>query len=213
MTFACDLYADIAPAYQYLLKTRWPDCLYDVVYVTNSKKLDVGDPVYYIKDRDIRFAWRFKRFVDLHYDEDLLLLMMIDYLPVSIDSELVQTAVEVCRRPDVKHVRLRPMPPPQEPFDAPGVGMIDKTKRYALSLQPGIWETDVLYDLCNSKWSAHQVETRGSGKVKNVEGKFLCTEEPAIVHVNYYRKRKVLESDLDWVKDNVPKRLWPDAAR
>jgi hypothetical protein len=52
VTVACDCYADIAPAYQYLLRKNWPDCPYPVVYVTNSQKLAVKDPVHYLKGED-----------------------------------------------------------------------------------------------------------------------------------------------------------------
>lgn len=214
VTFACDVYSDVAPAYQYLLRKFWPDCPYEIVYVTNSEHLEVDGRVYYIRGKDIQFAWRLKRYVADCHDKEPLLLMMIDYLVMEADTRMIQLAERLCKLDDVKHVRLRPMPRPQLEYPEPGIGMIEKPSRYSLSLQPGIWDPRTLARLCrNDNWDAHDVEIQGSCLTGNVKGKLLCTEETALSHINYYKRGKVPEQWSNWVAENAHKRVWPDAVR
>ena len=212
VTFACDLYADIAPAFEYLLKKHWPLCPYEVVYVTNSKKLNVKGQVITIPGQDIHFGWRLRQFIEHHYSDNLLLFMMIDYLIETVDHPLVMRAHGLCMQPNIGHVRLRNMPLPASNHPEPGFGNIDKRKRYCLSLQPGIWKTDLLYRLCDDREDPWNTEIRGSCRVYRLTDlDFITTDTAAIFHCNYYRHGRPYE--LEWVRDNVPERLWPDALK
>lgn len=213
ITVACDCYADIAPAWWHLFKTNWPDCPYEVVFVTNSVELDVPAPVHYLSDKpDMNFGWRLRTFLERHYTDEHLLIHMIDYLIKKVNTDLIAQAHELCARPEIRHVRLRPMPHPQHPYPVEGFGLIQKPSRYCLSLQPGIWETRVLYDLCVDGESPYHTEVYGSlRRARHVHGEFLSTETWALVHHNYYRKGK--PSGVNWVKANVPEEAWPEAAR
>ena len=213
VTFACDFYADIAPAYQYLLHKNWPLCPFEVIYVTNSKKLNVDAKVHYIKDKpDIMFGWRLRQFIKNHYSDDLLLFMMIDYLIKDVNHDLVTRAHKLCMQPKTGHVRLRHMPRPESNHPEPGFGNIDKRKSYCLSLQPGIWKTDLLYRLCNDRENPWGTEVRGSRRVKAMTDlDFITTDTAAIIHHNYYRKRRAF--GVGFVRDNVPERFWPDALK
>lgn len=212
--FTCDLYADAVPAFHYLWYKHWPDCPYPLVYCTNRKKLDVDAPVVYIKGKDIDFSWRFRKFVGKHFDDELMLLMMADYFVRSLDVEYVEAARRLCQLDSVRHIRLRAMPEPAHKFRAKGFGAIAKGSRYSLSLQPGIWETRVLYDLARDDESAHLMEMRGSGRTKDVDGLLLSVQRkkhPAIGHLNYYRKGK--PDGVKWVRENVDEEYWPEGCR
>lgn len=210
VTISCDIYADTPSAFAYLLDKHWPDHP-EIVFVTNSKKLNVDNPVYYFNSRDdMAFGWRLRQFLKQHYIDDYLLFMMSDYLVKSVNIPLIERAYQLCKQPDVRHVRLRPMPHP--PFDYnDDFGRIDKHQRYALSLQPGIWETRVLYDLLRDTDDPWQTEVRGSDRVRFIRGEFLSTRKMAISHVNYYRKGKA--EGANWVRENVAKEYWTDEAK
>lgn len=218
ITFACDLYADVGPAYEYLWKEHWPNCPYEMVYVTNSKPLGVDGTVHYIPGKDIEYGRRLRKFVSRFCQEDELgLFMMIDYLPRAINVELVEQARKLCERDDVAHCRLRPMPHPKH--RAPAYlklnndvwGMVEKGERYALSLQPGIWKPSDLARCTKDNWDPWATETQGSRLTKRLQGVLLCTRKPAILHHNYYRKRKPQGARI--IRDNVPEELWPSSAR
>lgn len=213
ITVACDLYADAAPTWWHLFQANWPECAYDVVFVTNSVKLDVPAPVYYLDEReDMAFGWRLRAFLRRHYTDEHLLIHMIDYLIKGADTELIAKAHELCALPEIRHVRLRPMPHPQHPYPVTGFGLIQKGSRYCVSLQPGIWETRVLYDLCRDSESPYHTEVYGSvHRARHVAGEFLSTEDWVLPHHNYYRKGEA--SGINWVQANVPKEAWPKAAR
>jgi len=212
VVFCCDLYADAAKAFLAFKTRNWPDCPYDTVVVTNSKPLDVDVPVHYVKGKgDVKFGWRLRKFIKEHYTDDLLLLMMVDYFIQKASQPLVSKAEELCHLPDVRHVRLRPMPHPPLPYSE-DFGQIDKKRPYALSLQPGIWETEVIYNLCRDDEDPWRTELSGSKRTRNVEGLFLSVKRtPAIVHFNYYRKRKPW--GLNLVRDGIPRKAWPEAVR
>lgn len=213
ITVACDRYADAAPAWWHLFKKNWAECEYDVVFVTNRVKLDVPAQVHYLSDKpDMDFGWRFRKFIRDHYTEEHLLIHMIDYFIKDVDHDLIAQAHELCAQRDIRHVRLRPMPHPQETYPIPGFGRIQKGSRYCVSLQPGIWETQVLYDLCVDGESPFRTEVYASAsRALYVRGEFLSTDEWALVHHNYYNKGK--PQGLDWVRDNVAEEAWPEAVR
>jgi len=195
----------------HLWRTHWPDCDYEPVFVTNKKRLDVDAPVYYVEGDDMSFGWRLRQFVRDHYTREHLLIHMVDYYIQRSDTESIRQAHQLCATSKIRHVRLRPMPPPQHPHPAPGFGLIDKHARYALSLQPGIWETRVLYDLCREDENPWVTEMAGSRRVRNVKGDFLSVDHYVLPHINYYRKGTA--QGLAWVRDNVPAEAWPDAVR
>lgn len=214
VTFACDLYADIAPAWEFCWSETWPDCPYPLTYVTNKQDLAVSGEVISIPGSDVRLGWRIRRYVDEHCDTDLILIMMIDYLVYKVSPSLVEKAREFCSRPDIGHVRLRPMPHPQLPFpDDEQFGRINKTRPYALSLQPGIWKAELIRALCRDEENPWHTETRGSGRARRQGGMFICPYKPAIVHLNYYHKKKAWAPGVSWVMKRVPEDRWPDAAK
>ncbi len=216
ITFTCDLYADAVPAYHYLWNRAWPDCPHEMIYVTNSKLLTVDATVHYLKGKDIEYGRRLRKFVSLHCkDNELGLFMMGDYFAKAINTKLVERAREACERDDVSHVRLRPMPHPSLPppikLNKDVFGGIDRTKRYSLSLQPGIWKPKDLARCVRDTWSAHRCELNGSRHTRRIKREFLSTQRPAIIHLNYYKGGRAI--GVKWVRANVPREFWPEAAR
>lgn len=208
---SCDKYADSCPAFVELWYKHWPDCPHKMVFVTNKKQIQVTQPVTYLEGPDIAFGWRMRQFIKHNYTDEHLLFMMSDYFVKVLDAKMVGLAHELCAKPDVRHVRLRPMPHPQFPYNVEGFGVIDKRVRYSCSLQGGIWETQVLYDLMRDNENPWAVEINGSKRAAGIEGTFLSTTEPAILHHNYYRKGKA--QGCDWVRDNVSEAAWPEACK
>lgn len=212
VVFNCDLYADIAPAWYSLYQKFWPESPYEVVYVTNSKPITVPAPVHYIERPELDFGGRVRAFLHHHYTDDLILITMADYLlKEPADNEIILKAEALCRRPLVRHCRLRPMPKPPHAFKEEGFGKIHKGRRYSLSLQPGIWEAQVLYDLVQPGEDPWQTEIRGSRRTTAIRGSFLSTETHVLPHHNYYRKGKA--QALWFVEENVPEAFWPNAVR
>jgi hypothetical protein len=211
IVITCDRYTDVAPTWLYLWREHWPDCPYDARFLTNKKKLSVDIPVTYIVGEDIKLGWRLRTFIREHYTDEHILITMADYLPKSFDVNLIAKAHELCALPDVRHVRLRPMPKPPYPYPVDGFGRINKGVRYSLSLQPGIWEAQTLYDLLDDRWNPWQCEVLGSLKVRNIEGEFLSVNRLAMPFMHYYRKGR--PDGLRWVQDNVAKEAWPEAVK
>jgi len=214
VSVSCDLYADCAPAWEYLFHHHWPECIYPIEFVANSKQLSVQAPVHYIQGQDINYGWRMRKYIRTFcHEEDVLLLTMADYLLKRVDVPLVERAIALMQnKPDVWHIRLRPMPPPKLPYSK-HFGGVDKKSRYALSLQSGLWRASTVHNLFRDGENPWDTEQNGSRQVKDMEGWFLSVRELAMPHINYYNKRSVLPGSISWVRNHVPKELWPDAVR
>jgi len=103
------------------------------------------------------------------------------------------------------------MPPPPFPYPADGFGRIDKSRRYSLSLQPGIWRTETLYKLLRDGENPWVTEIQGSLRVPRMRGEFLSVDHYALPHLNYYHKGAA--KGLEWVCEHVPADKWPDAVK
>jgi len=220
--FACDCYAYLAPVWEYCLYRVWPDCPYEVVYIANSRPLNVSGTVYHVKKGDADFGGRLRAFVSRHTKPgDLILLVLIDHLIRGVDITIITQAEKLCAHPNVATVRLFPMPHPQLSFPldlraVPGVEwskfkQIDKSKPYSLSTQPSIWDAHDLAKCAKDGESPWHTETFGSGRTKKVKKVFLGTHEYAMTYVNFWYRREAL--GVGWVRENVPKRLWPDIVK
>lgn len=216
----CDAYRDIVPAWYYLFKKNWADCPYEPVFVTTNERLDVDAPSYYINDKDHKdahFGWRMRQFIKQYYSDELLLFYMADYLIKDSNQTQVAAAEALCRHKDIVHVRLRPMPPPQRPFEENrGFGIIDKgdkRTRYVLSLQPGIWKTEQFYRLLRDDEDPWRTEIEGSARALKTRGLFLSARGHVVSHINYYMKGRVTPHTIQWVRDNVSAEYWPRAVR
>lgn len=218
--FACDCYADLAPAWEYCWHKQWPDCPHEVTYIANTVKLKVGGTVHHVKSGDTNFGSRLKLFISRHIEKgELILFVLIDHLAHRLDITTIAEAEKLCARSSVGCVRLYPMPRPQLPFPTglrAGIewskfGLIDKSRPYSLSTQPAIWDAHVLLQLLKDGESPWHTETFGSGRTKRVKEVFLGTHGYAVAYVNFWYRRKPL--GVGWVRENVPERLWPKAAK
>ena len=203
VVFSIDQYSHLGPLFLQYLNDKWPECPYDQVYIAQNRKIKVPHPVVQIRGRAMDFGRRMRTFLRHHYTDDLLLLMMIDYIPKSADHALLIKSAKIASRPNIGHVRLRPMPKPSRVWAADAdFGIVDKHRPYSLSLQPGIWDSQLLHDLCRDGDNAWYTETHGSSRTKDFPQLFLTTMKTAIGHHNAYRKQR-----FDPIPENAPWRI------
>jgi len=213
VAFAYEPLSDIVPAFGYFLHRNWPDCPHELIYVVNGKKeLKVEDPVYHIGGPNSHFGWRVKQFVQQHCEDDEpILIILADCLVLSVNPRVVARAEELMRGGEVVHVRLRPKPPPQLPYDD-DFGRIRLGTRYSLSFQPGIWRAKTIHNLCRNDEDPGATEIQGSRRTRTVGDKaLLCAKVEAIEFVNYYNHGRPWGSR--WLRLNAPEKYWTDAAR
>lgn len=206
VVFTIDKYAYVGKTWWHYFKKFWPDCPYGVVVVGQKKLIrDMPCEIVYVNGPTINFGLRMKDFLTNHYhDHELLLLLMLDYIPKQrVNQPVIAKAEALCRRKEFGHVRLRPYPHPQETFEEdPDFGEITPGSRYSLSLQPGIWEKDLLLKLLRPGESAHHTETRGSMRTKNRGKRFLSTMEHVYMHHNFFRRGEVNPGAAAWCKEH-----------
>lgn len=206
---SCDRYSDCAGAWVASFRKFWPNCPYEVIFVTNSVELNVDVPVYYIEGAEKAYGWRMRQFISKYYDDKLMLISMVDYLINTQPSNfLINEARKLCLWDKIHHVRLRAMPPPRGKDYGQYFASI-KGQKYSLSLQPGVWKAQSFYDLLRDRENPWDTETRGTRRVNKHSGDFLCSKRTALMHLNYYRKGGVSEKSKQWVMENLPKESWP----
>jgi len=192
VVFSIDKYSRIGPMFWDYLKDKWPQH-FDSIFIANSLPINVSAPVVHVPARDMNFGRRMRLFLKDHYTDPYLMLMMIDYIPKNANDGLLRKSAKLIETDSsIGHIRLRPMPPPRWPYDGDeDYGIIDKRKPYSLSLQPGMWESQLLYDLCRVGENAWHTETHGSTRTHHFPQTFLCTWKMAISHHNYYIKGRI----------------------
>jgi hypothetical protein len=203
--WSIDTYRDVGQIFWHFYKKYWTNNEFSSIIVTEQHTYkQIPCEQIKVPGRTKNFGGRMRKFLVEHYQDDTPMFLMIDYvLREPLRTGLFDTAVRLLHRDDVAHVRLRPMPHPQMPWEVQGFGEIRKNSRYSLSLQPGLWSTEEFLRLMRNGESPWHTETRGSGRTKHVRGRMLSVDrDSAYSHHNYYAKGKVFPRTRQWVKDN-----------
>jgi len=192
----CDKYVDIIPLMLRMLYRSWPGLRSDVCVVYTNTRPDVsgydnvscfgiGGDYGWIKNMAIYLS-------SLDHD-DIILLLLDDYLLVDVDAALVRLAERQFVNDSVDAVRLVPTPGPTLPWDGV-VGEIDKKSPYSISLQATLWRPSGLLrilkhaidDGLGSPWDLEIGGSRRLASWRDV-GHILGLKRGAMGYINYYR--------------------------
>lgn len=201
--WSIDKYKEVGPIFWHFYEKYWTNNEFCSIIVTESHHYK-QIPCKHIKvpGRTMNFGGRMRNFLREYQDETLMLLMIDYVMKAPLEYDVFRTATRLINRPDVVHVRLRPMPHPQLPWPDRMFGEIRRASRYSLSLQPGIWETKTLFNLMRDGDNPWHTETHGSSRTGRVRGHMLSSNIPVYSHHNYFYKGKVLPRTKQWIEDN-----------
>lgn len=201
----CYSYRDTVVPFYRLFKKFWPDCKYDLWFISDHKD-NTKEPIStVILGRDLGWAGNLLKGLEVLTgegadEEDNYVLLMQDdfFICDEVDSDGIENALEFIKA-DTKRVcvRLYPCPGPDGEYNYL-LGRIAKSADYRVSCQAAIWRADVLKDiLSNVGVSAASFEIEGT--LNRPEGEFY----------SLYRDKKYV---LSYICSAITRGQWnPDA--
>jgi len=205
----CDKNVDIVRKFYTCFVAAWPGCPYPVTIVGNTRMplLPKPNPNWrsFLSGPDRGWASTVLSYVRDNMHRGPFLILLEDYLLKQVRfAERIDAAFREAALPEVGMVRLNPCPGPT--IDLPpdsgltpreGWGVLDPQCRYALSLQPAIWDGEVILRLFREGNDAWQTEIHGSRRAAvlgDTLPTFFSSTTTLLPYQNYLRHgRKVAE--------------------
>ena len=195
---SCDPYQDVWEVFIKLFFRYWPDCPYQVYFLTNHllvsdsriRTIAVGEDIDW--STNCRVALK-------QLSAPYVLFMMEDCPPRSpVDSALVGALLYYLRSRGGACLRVYPAPPPDSPCqDFSLIGEISKGRRYRTSTQAAIWDRKILLSLLQDGETGSDFEMHGSLRSDELDEPFLGVWKPAFVTMDLVRGGVWLREAMD----------------
>jgi hypothetical protein len=178
----------------------WPDCPYPVYLGTNSgsyadsrvRMIQVGPDLSW-GDTALTMLAAIPTPYVLWFLDDFLI-----HAPIS--TSRVAGLFEEMKGLNAEHLRLRPVPPPDEPVvGRPHLGHYRSGSTYRLALEIAFWKRDVLMNLIQPGENPWQMEKLGSRRSDSYEG-FYATRQETIQRLNGLERGKWLRANAAWLE-------------
>jgi hypothetical protein len=158
---SCVAYADAWKPCMALLRRFWPDCPYEVHFVTDA-------------DTPGR-SWCRVLTDFASTQKDPVLLMQEDFfLSAPVNTLLVELALTLLETRKAAMVRLYPCPGSNEDIGVPYFGRIRRGTPYRVSCQASIWRPDVLAEIASHGETPSDFEILGSAVSNRMAAEFLA---------------------------------------
>ncbi len=210
--FSCDSYSWIVPTFLHFYKKNWPDNPYETVVVTETEAsgFGAGDP--YAIDYGVFYAgkipWsdRAAKYLNSIDDETFLLFLEEYILNERVNTDEIKRADNLCVD-DIGCVRLHAYNSWSSfLFDSKIKGYKEYPieQRYSVSHQSSIWQRRLFLDILKRGESNWQMETEGSKRFHKFGKRIIWKDTPIINYhpCGYMRRRKVVKSEEQWVREN-----------
>jgi len=197
LVYAWDPYAAAWPAFCHGLTKYWPDCPFEVVFLTNRLDPPCGRAVKVGDEND--FFRKISAGLD-HVGTPFLLFMHDDYwIRGNVDTTVIFDWVNLLDSDVADYVRLRPQPPADREFAADArLGVIDIDAPYRLSMMASLWRMETLRSLLRPGESLWQLEVRGSERSRSLGDRMLCVRRSSY--------------GIPYVSTAIQKGVWTSAA-
>ena len=185
LVLSCDKYADLWGVFFRLFRRFWPDCPYNVYFLSNKISVDIPGVRNLLVGEDI--SWSDSLFKGLGQLNEAYVLLFLDdlflydYVNTREVNEVFNWILE-CRPNCVRMNRyvdnFRGSQGPDKPCNTL-VGLISKGLQYRVSSVLTLWRTDVLRNILKSKESIWEFEIFGSKRADGCEDFYSA-------HKNYF---------------------------
>jgi len=198
LIYAWDMYNVCWPVFCYGLSKYWPDCPYEVLFITNYADPPCGKAVKIADENDfVRKLRTGLAAVQTPY----ILFMHEDYwIQKPVETRNIQDYVKLMDADKADYIRLIPIPKPDREYPNDSrLGIIDKSAEYRVSFMASLWRKSVLDDLLVPGESLWQMEAAGSKRSARYGDRFLC-----VVRSRY---------GISYVMTAITDRQWTAGAR
>lgn len=204
-----------------------PEKFYDVVpiFVEECKKRNLFDKYYIATDfkgasidgcfilhleKDYHFSGNILRLLP-HVKEEVFYLIVEDHIPEDNDIDIMNRHLShVINNKEIGFLRLSHGSSVKLRKIKNGIGNMDKSYEYYISLQPAIWRKSFLSKVLKDGENAWIAEINGSKRAKKIKSFISCGVSKTIFnHSNFYSKGKYIRNQyIDYCIKNgmeIPK--------
>ena len=203
IVFSCDKYSSVVPIFLHFYKKNWPDNPYQTVLVTETIKTD-GIETFCAGE--IPWSDRAAKYLKSIDDEKFIFFLEEYILNKRVNNDEIKRAIDLCAG-DIGCVRLHSYNSWSSfLFDANIEGFKEYpiNQRYSVSHQVSIWQRQLFLDILKQGETNWKCETEGSKRIHKFGKRVIWNDAPIINYhpCGYMRRRKVVKSEEQWVKDN-----------
>lgn len=163
---SCVAYSDCWIPYTRLFRKFWPDCPYEMLFITDKDK-----PGQSWCSVVAEFAASQKQPI-LLTQEDL-------FLTAPVQSHLIEHALHEMKNQRAAMVRLYPCPGANEDYGDSHFGRIAKGTRYRVSCMSSIWNPEILHEIASHFNTPAEFELEGSPLSDKFDEPFLAFKREA----------------------------------
>lgn len=203
----CYKYKSIWPISITLLKKYWPDCPYEIIFLTDSKDDKDYSFNFHCIGKDLGWSSNLKEFLKKTKSTKIFLAVEDLLLKDKVNTDLFLKAQEYIDKYNLGSVRLEPYHRQTKygllDWIDIDFGIINPNDSYSITGQPTIWDKDTLLSLLIDGENPWQFEIDGSKRANKISKKLISLKEgkerpyPYI----YGLKRGVYTSEaLDFIK-------------
>lgn len=210
--FSCDSYSWIVPIFLHFYRKHWPDNPYETWVVTETEASGFGAGDRYALDYPVfyggKIPWsdRAAKYLNSINDENFLLFLEEYILNKKINNDEIKRADNLCVD-DIGCVRLHLYNSWSSflfDINIEGFKEYPIEQRYSVSHQASIWQRQLFIDALKQGETNWQMETEGSKRFSRFKKRIIWKDTPALSYhpCGYMRRRKVVKSEEQWVKEN-----------
>lgn len=185
---SCDKYSDLWRPFFELFWRFWPDCPFNVYFLSNKIGFDDPKVKNLLVGEDISWSDNVRKAI-INIKEEYILLSVDDlFLCDYVKTEEVLKVFNWIYQFGVNHVRMNPSQKPDKPYNEL-VGIVSKGTIYRTSTILSVWKKDVLSNLLKAGESAWDFEIYGSVRSDAYDG-FYSTWRDYVPIINGVVKGK-----------------------
>lgn len=181
---SCDNFRDAWQPFFTLFFRYWPDCPFPVYLISNYAKFNNEKVNTICVGSDMGWATNLELVLN-KINTKYIIYFQEDYFFLSrVNTKTIISLLNIIKAEKLAHIRLVPTAKPDSQYlPNPNLGIISKNRPYRVSLQAGIWDTNILKKLIVKGEQAWEMELNGSSRSDKLRPLFLSTKKPAI---SYY---------------------------
>jgi len=202
-------YQDLLPITYHFYNKYAKDFNLKVYWGSNGKEIEkfakLAPNWHYIYAAEKDLGWSENLYTYLEQiNSDYVLLLLDDFLFVDKpDIEHIIYGFEIMQKNDIPYFRLNNNPPPNRKIDD-YFGFIDYFCDYRSSLQPAIWDKNILMKLCEYKFNPWLFEWKAGIVKETIDKDFLGSYKDLIKIKHCIEKGMWIEEMMSFIKkDNL----------
>lgn len=167
----------------------WGECPYKIYISLENSKFEFEDKDIIVLNNNENIGWsgRIKRCLE-SINEEYILVMLDDFIiEEKVNQEKINHYISIMNRENISNLILTPVQNEKNDLDSKYNSFVHRNRfgRYKTSLQCGIWNKDLLYNLLKENESAWEFEIFGNIRSFLYRNEFYCVRSKKDKPIDY----------------------------